>query len=265
MIPVIFDIIPPIVLLFSAGLVAGAVNAIAGGGTFLTFPALIAAGLPPFVANASNFVALVPGNAVALLPLRKALPSAVRQFPFLIALAIFGGLLGSMALLHTGPTYFSALVPWMMLLATSLYAFTEPTIRLIRRSFPAPSPAMRKSAPVLLGIATMAVAFYCGYFGAGVGFLFLSVLAFSGIDDMVTCQAVKNLSLTIITIIGILLYGLADAISWPEALTAFSGAVIGGWFGGAMILRIRAAVLRYVILSIGCFLTAGFFLFPPGN
>ena len=250
-------------MLLAAGLVAGAVNAVAGGGTFITFPALIAAGLPPFVANASNFVALVPGNAVALLPLRKSLAPALRQFPLVIGLAVLGGLLGSLALLHTGSANFSALVPWMLLLATALYAFTEPAVGWVRRRFPHPPAAVRKGAPLLLGFATLAVAFYSGYFGAGVGFLFLSLLAVSGIDDMVMCQAVKNLSLSIITVIGILLYGLAGAISWPEAMLVFCGAVAGGWWGGAMIVRLRAVILRRVILLIGGTLTAGFFLFPP--
>lgn len=259
------DALLPALFLFAAGVAAGAVNAVAGGGTFITFPALLAAGLPPFIANASNFVATVPGNAVALLPLRKSLAPALRRFPRLIALSIFGGLLGSIALLVTGPTHFDALVPWMMLLATTLYAFTEPTIRFAKRRFPAPSPALRALAPVALGLAVLAVSFYCGYFGAGVGFLFLSVLAFSGIDDMVTCQAVKNLSMSVITTVGILLYGLAGAISWPAASIAFCGAVLGGWWGGTMILRVSATLLRRIILLIGGALTAGFFLFPPAG
>ena len=252
-----------LLMLFGAGLFAGAINAVAGGGTFIAFPTMIAAGLPPLVANATNFLALLPGNAMTLMPLRHELVPACRNYPHIIALAIFGGIIGSLALIATGPTNFSALVPWMMLLATSLYALTRPAMRLAQRCFPNPSPNFRKAAPFLLGMATCMVAFYCGYFGAGVGFLFLSLLTLAGINDMVAVQTVKNLTITIITVISIALFGFSGVIAWAEAGLVFSGAVLGGWFGGTMILRVPATLLHYLILLIGAVLTTGFFLFPP--
>lgn len=264
MVPVFDAPLLLMILLFGAGILAGAVNAVAGGATFITFPMMIAAGLPPLVANATNFVAIVPGNAMALLPLCKELAPAYRRFPrFLLPVTIIGGFLGSLALLYTGPAHFSALVPWMLLLAVSLYALTKPSIRFLRRHFPAPSPALQKVIPLLLVVATLVVAFYCGYFGAGVGFLSLSLLTLFGVDSMVACQAMKNLSLSIITVIGILLYGLAGAISWPHGLVIFTGSMIGGWFGGAMIMRIPGIMLHYFILLLGAVLTICFFLFPP--
>ena len=151
----------------------------------------------------------------------------------------------------------------MLLLATTLYALTEPAIRLARKHFPNPSPTLRRCAPILLAVATCVVAFYCGYFGAGVGFLFLSLLTIAGIDNMVTRQAVKNLSLAFIGVISVSLYAYAGIIAWPQAITTFAGAVIGGLCGGTIIQRVNAKILHYVILTIGVVLTAGFFLFPP--
>ena len=254
--------LPILLMLFGTGIIGGAINAVAGGGTFITFPVLIAAGLPPFVANASNFVALLPGNAMALIPLRKELVSACKQYPLVIILSIIAGLCGSLSLL-AGPALFASLVPWMLLLATTLYALTKPAMQLAQKYFPNPSPAMRKCAPILLALATCVVAFYCGYFGAGVGFLFLSLLTLAGINSMVTRQAVKNLSTAVIGIISVALYTHAGAIAWPEAITTFSGAVIGGLGGGAIIQKVNANILHYVILAIGVTLTVGFFLFPP--
>lgn len=264
MIPILDTPLHLIVLLFGAGILAGAINAVAGGATFITFPMMIAVGLPPFVANATNFVALIPGNAMALLPLRKEINPAFRQFPrYLLPLAIIGGVSGSLALLQTGPAQFSALVPWMMLLAVSLYALTKPAIRFARNRVSEPSPAMQRAIPLLLGVATLVVAFYCGYFGAGIGFLFLALLTLFGVDNMVACQAIKNLSISSITVIAILLCGLAGAVSWPHGIVIFTGAMIGGWFGGTVIMRVPGAILHYFILLLGSTLTVGFFLFPP--
>ena len=254
--------LPVLILLFVTGIVGGVINAIAGGSTFITFPIFIATGLPPFIANASNFVALLPGNAMALIPLRKELVSACKRYPLIIILSLVAGVCGSLALL-AGPSIFAGLVPWMLLLATTLYALTEPAMRFARKRFPNPSPALRRCAPILLAVATCFVAFYCGYFGAGVGFLFLSLLTIAGIDNMVTRQAVKNLSLAFIGVISVSLYAYAGIIAWPQAITTFAGAVIGGLCGGTIIQRVNAKILHYVILTIGVVLTAGFFLFPP--
>ena len=260
----VFEIpsLPILILLFVTGIIGGIINAIAGGSTFITFPIFIATGLPPFIANASNFVALLPGNAMALIPLRKELVSACKQYPLIIILSLVAGVSGSLALL-AGPSIFANLVPWMLLLATTLYALTEPAMRLAQKHFPNPSPELRKCAPILLAIATCVVAFYCGYFGAGVGFLFLSLLTVAGIDNMVTRQAVKNLSLAFIGFISVALYAYAGIIAWPQAISTFSGAVIGGLCGGTIIQRVNAKLLHYVILIIGVVLTTGFFSFPP--
>ena len=235
-----------IMVLFVAGVIAGSVNAIAGGGTFFTFPALLAAGLPPVVANASNAVAVWPGHAVAALGYRKELATTKSRLFGSSVIALLGGSVGALLLLRTGDATFTVLIPALLLLATLVFAFKrrlQTVLALLR-----PAYAHRRMA---LWSWEFAIAVYGGYFGAGLGVLMMAGLALTGLRDVHQLNALKNLLSTLISSIAVALFVLAGAISWPHAAIALVGSVVGGWLGVRLAKRISVRWLERAVVTIG--------------
>ena len=233
-------------VLFAAGIVAGGVNAIAGGGTFFTFPALLAAGLPPVAANASNAVAVWPGHAVATLSYRQELARNKGRLVGSGIVALLGGSAGALLLLRTGDATFTALIPALLIAATLIFAckrWLEVALSALR-----PGHAQRR---VTLWGWEFAIAVYGGYFGAGLGVLMLAGLALTGLRDLHQLNALKNLLSAIIASIAVVLFVVADAVSWPHATLALVGSVIGGWLGVRVAKRIPARWLERAIVAIG--------------
>jgi len=240
-----------IMFLFLAGIVGGAVNAVAGGGTFFTFPAMILSGLDPLTANASNAVAIYPGHAAAVPAYRKELRAAGRPLIVRSAIVATGGLLGAGLLLQTGSVAFEGLVPWLLLSATLLFAF-GPLLASI-------SARHRLESRWATGCVEFLFAIYGGYFGAGLGILLMAALTIIGIRDVQLANAQKNWLATIITTISVAVFSIAGAVAWPQTIAVLLGALIGGYFGARLARRIPADALRVVVILVGLVLSGYYF------
>jgi len=240
-----------IMFLFLAGIVGGAVNAVAGGGTFFTFPAMILSGLDPLTANASNAVAIYPGHAAAVPAYRKELRAAGRPLIVRSAIVATGGLLGAGLLLQTGSVAFEGLVPWLLLSATLLFAF-GPLLASI-------SARHRLESRWATGCVEFLFAIYGGYFGAGLGILLMAALTIIGIRDVQLANAQKNWLATIITTISVAVFSITGAVAWPQTIAVLLGALIGGYFGARLARRIPADALRVVVILVGLVLSGYYF------
>jgi len=245
----------------AAAFLAGAVNSVAGGGTFFSFPALLAVGVPPVVANASNAVSLWPGSLAGAWAFRRELRRFAASLPLLSAIAFVGGIGGGLLLLQTSNDRFSLLIPWLLLLATLLFAFSGPLssgIRtLLRRAHDRPAPASGFGVGGYLFQAVVSI--YGGFFGAGMGILMIASLAIQGFDDLNEINALKNWLSAVIYSVAVATFVLADAVSWPHTLVMIVTATIGGYAGAAWARRIPALWLRRFIIVFGAVLSAWYF------
>lgn len=234
-----------------AGLVAGATNAVAGGGTFFTFPVLIWAGLPPLVANTTNMVALTPANLAALPAFRPQLRRLGQRCLAPIAIGTLGGTLGAMLLLRLGAEVFATLVPYLIGFATLLFA-TAPHIRTVIVRLTMGRARLGTAMP-------MAVLFvfsvYGGYFGAGLGQIVLAALILSGFGDLHEANALKNAVTFAASLMAVLIFALTSTVSWPFALTMAVSSALGGYLGGMLSLMAPQRLLRSGIILFGLFLT----------
>ena len=244
-------------LLFCAGIIAGGMNAIAGGASFLTFPALVLSGLPPLVANATNFVALVPSNIAALPAFRSELKQLGRAVILPVLLGACGGLVGSLALLALGGGLFASAVPYLMAAATILFAIAPHIRKFVQKSSQPDKGTNSVGSMILLFIFSI----YGGYFGAGLGQITLAALILGGYDEFHTTNALKNVVISAISLCAVLVYGLSDAVSWHHALIMMAGAAIGGYLGGALSKYVPEKALRLWVIILGSFLTIYYFLF----
>jgi uncharacterized membrane protein YfcA len=264
----------PLVVLASA--VAGAINSIAGGGTLLTFPALVGLGIPPVVANATSTVALWPGALGSMWGYRREL-GGVRRWAIAFAIpSLTGGLAGAWLLLRTPPERFDALVPWLVLGATALFmaqgAINARVAGSGWRVAPAPSgtasasrglsedryplPATRYPLPVLC--YQFLVAIYGGYFGAGVGILMLAALGFAGLTNIHQMNGLKNWGGLCMNAVAAVTFALSGIVNWPVALAMAVGAAVGGYGGARLAQRVSQHAVRRAIVVIG--LTSGLWL-----
>lgn len=243
-------------LLFGAGIVAGTLNAVAGGATFFTFPALVYSGLPPLVANATNFVALVPSNVAALPAFRAELKALGRKLVAPIATGAVGGLAGALLLVSLGAGLFESAVPYLMGFATILFA-AAPAIRRAVEKRRAAYRAKAAFAPLLL---LFVFSVYGGYFGAGLGQIILAALILSGHDDFHVTNALKNAVIAAISLLSVAVYGLSGAVSLPHAVVMMIGAAVGGYLGGSLSRHVPQFALRVGVICFGALLTAYYFL-----
>lgn len=245
-----------ILMLVAAGFVAGGVNALAGGATLLTFPVLMAAGLPPTVANASNFVAVLPGNAAAIPAYAKELRNNRQEALKLVTAGLAGGAVGCGLLMISTDNFFLEIVPWLILTATLLYAFGG---------------RINEYVTVRTGGTALAAGFpgYClmfmfsiygGYFGAGLGVITLAVLKIMGYLDFHDANALKNLTNTAVSVLGIILFSIGGLISWPEALVMMVGAAVGGYTSAYYARRISQTLLTNAVVILGFCLSIYYFL-----
>ena len=241
-------------LLLGIGVLGGAWNAVAGGATLFTFPALIAAGLPPVVANATNYLALLPSNAAALPAYAPELRRIGWALLPLVLLSGLGALLGALLLLRSDPAVFVVLIPFLILFATLLFAFGDA----LRRRLLIRMGETRSRGVVLAALALFSV--YGGYFGAGLGIILLAIAQVLGFTDFHRANAVKNLLATSFTLVGILVFGLGGLIAWPEALVMMAGSTAGGYAGGRLARRVNPEWLRGAVIAFGLLLSAVYFL-----
>lgn len=243
-----------IALVGIAAFCAGAMNSVAGGGTFFSFPALLAAGVPPVAANASNSVALWPASLSGAWAYRTELARYKRYLIPMGVVSFIGGIGGGLLLLATKDATFSRLIPWLLLFATVLFAFSGKLSALLRGK-DAAKPG--NSPTALAGQAVVSV--YGGFFGAGMGILMLASLAMAGHDDVHEINAIKNLLSAVIYSVTVLTFVIAGAIDWPYTLIMLVTATLGGYWGATIARKIPALWLRRFIIVVGFTLTGFYF------
>ena len=246
------------IILFFAALIAGAVNSVAGGGSFISFPTLLFVGIPPVNANATNTVALWPGQPASVWAYRSELEHLPRRaIVALTVTAIIGGLLGAYVLLITPQATFKGLVPWLMLIATTIFTMSgRITAWVRRRSQHAEHHEFSTGRGIFLQIF---IAFYLGYFGAGAGILILAMLAVLGMDQIHTMNALKAWLTTVSNGVAAVYFIFRHAIHWPEAVVMIIGAALGGYFGAYFAQKTKPEHVRMIVIVIGFGLTAYFF------
>jgi uncharacterized protein len=246
-----------IILLAAAGLLGGAANALAGGGTFFTFPAMLEVGLSPVVANASNAVALYPGRFPSVYAGRREMVQMRSRLLRACLVAALGSLAGAWLLLVTKERVFTSLIPWLLLFATVLFAFGAQLVAATQRFRPKRG---ARGLGLALGIAFEAVvAVYGGYFGAGAAFMVMAGHAMTGIDDIRKSVALKNLAVTVMTTVSVATFIIAGAVAWRETLVMMAGALPGGYLGARWAQRLDPVKLRWFIIAVGLALTMYYF------
>jgi uncharacterized protein len=246
-----FDSLPHLALLLAAAFAAGTLNAVAGGGSFLTLPALVFTGVPPVMANATGTVALLPGYVSGAIGFREdlAAPPGL-SMRALALLSVIGGAAGAGLLLITGDTTFRQLVPWLLLVATALFAVGPWVLRRVRG---------RPAGPVRAGMGVFAVAVYGGYFNGGLGILLLALFGLLGQTQLNAMNGLKNLVSALLTAIAVAVYAWGGVVAWPQALVMMLAATAGGYFGARVARRIPAAWLRGGIIATGLLMALLFF------
>jgi uncharacterized protein len=238
-----------VVLLFTAGLVGGVVNAIVGGGTLLTFPALLFAGMPAIPANATNTLGVLPGVISSQWAYRRELASQTRWLWRLLPPSVIGGLLGAFLLLHTEEARFREFVPYLILFATVLFTFSGPIARRLQIE---PHTIEQSRHAVAAGITfQFCVGIYGGYFGAGIGILMLAALAMLGQKDIHQMNALR-VSLGVATNAAAAVYFIVSGlISWTEAGFLAAGTIIGGYVGPVVARAIGQKAVRIAVSAVG--------------
>jgi uncharacterized membrane protein YfcA len=243
--------------LISASFLAGTLNAMAGGGSFLSFPALLGVGVMPIQANATNTVALWPGQITSILGYLTDLKANLKLVLPVCSAALAGGVSGAIVLLHTGQATFMALVPWLLLFAAVLFAVSAPVSRwLLSRAAQGPE---IKPALTALWFGVAAVSFYIGYFGAGAGFLVMSVLAIFGIEEINQINALKVIATTMANGIAVVTFILGKQIVWQYCLLMMLTAAVGGYLGANYSRRLNPRIMRILVVTIGLGMSAYFF------
>jgi uncharacterized membrane protein YfcA len=232
-----------------AAMAAGAVNALAGGGTLITFPALIAVGIPAVAASVTNTVALTPGYLGATLAQANDLRGQRARLWLLLPSGVVGGIVGGILLLNTGEQVFRALVPFLILLASALLALQEPLRAwLVRHATESGSATMSEAwATLPVGLA----AIYGGYFGAGLSVIILAVLGLALEDTLTRLNGLKQALAFAVNVAAAFFFVFSGQVVWEAALAMAVGALVGGALGGRLAGRIQPAALRRVVVVIG--------------
>lgn len=248
--------LPDALLLLAAAFGAGALNAVAGGGSFLTLPALVWTGAPPVVANATGTVALLPGYLASVWGQRQDMQAPPGLSLWAVALlSLLGGALGAGLLLLTPHATFSRIVPWLLLLATALFAF-GPWLR----QWASGTAGTAGAAPRWrVGVGLLAVGVYGGYFNGGLGILLLAFWSLCGAMSLHQMNALKNGVSALLAAIAVAVYAAGGVVQWPQALLMMLAATAGGYTGARLARRIPAPWLRAGIVLTGLAMAALFF------
>ena len=243
-----------LVLLFGAGVLTGMINAVAGGGTFLSFGALTLVGVPPVVANATSSITQFPGYITSTLAYWEDFKTFWRGAIALAVASVVGSLLGSWILLQLDNPQFRTLVPWLLLAATALFA-AGPYLK------PKPRPGQHASVGSAFGTAMQFVtAIYGGFFGAGMGVMMLASLGLSQAGDYHRLNALKNMLAMVIAAVAIIVFVAGGVVAWPQAVVMIPGVAIGGWSGVWIAKRVPQSVMRFSVIAVGLLLAVYYFV-----
>jgi hypothetical protein len=241
-----------LIILFLAAFWAGAQNALAGGGSFITLPALMFSGLDARAANIASTVALFPGQTTTGLVGRKLVSGTPSlSFRALVIISLAGGAVGAVLLLATPASFFARILPWLVLFATSVFAWGS--------FFRKPSDTEGHLGAVAAGSVQFCIAIYGGYFGGGIGFLMLAALTIAGLGVR-AAGATKNMLASVINASAVLIFIVTSKLDWPRVGMVAAGAIVGGVVGGWMLKRVNEKLLRGAVVVIGLALTVGLFL-----
>lgn len=244
--------------LVTASLIAGVMNAMAGGGSFISFPAMLSMGVPPVQANATNTVALWPGQLTAL----TTLFGDVRRdiLPTVLGTCVVGGVTGAEVLLHTQQRTFLHLIPWLILGGTVIFGVSGPVSRWLRKRAGESRGEHDRPLPLIpLALALFPITFYIGYFGAGGGFMVMTVLALFGMEEMHALNAMKVVAACASNLCAIFTFVIRGAIEWRFCLVSMLFAAAGGYMGAKLAKRVNGGVLRAVVVIVGCGIAGYFF------
>jgi uncharacterized membrane protein YfcA len=242
--------------IFLGGLCAGLMNAVAGGGTLVSYPILLWLGRDPIVANATNALALWPGSLAGAWGFRREIVRLPRLLKVLVPAAILGGLVGGWLLLATPSKLFSAFVPYLILFATAVLAAKSVLTRILRK----PTGGHTGARALVLVVAQFAVSVYGGYFGAGMGILMLAALGLYGLSDFHERNAMKNLLAATTNGVASIFFTAAGAIRWGDSVVLGAGAVVGGLVGAAVGRRLSSRTLEMAAIVVGLVATVSLLL-----
>src|SRR5579862_914166 len=244
------------VFLFLASIVGGALNAVAGGGSFVAFPALLFTGVPPIPANATNTLALWTGAAASGGAYRNRLDVPMRVLLPLLVTSLIGGIAGAVLLLRTPAHTFMKVLPWLMLAATLLFLFGK---KLAGHRASSVGHGATTSAIVWASVFELGVAVYGGYFGGGIGIVNLAMLAAAGMTDIHAMNALKSILGVAINGVAALVFVVKRAIFWPQAMVMIAGALVGGYFGAHYAQKLPQSWIRGFVIVVGAGMTIYFF------
>ncbi len=245
-----------IVLICIAGFAAGALNAVAGGGTFLTFPVSVYLGIPTVTANATATLTALPGYVASAWAFRDDLRAqGSLGLASIFALAVAGGLIGAALLASTSDQIFSGIVPWLLLIATALFAAGPHLTAALRKR------GIAQAGPSLSVIALLLVSIYGGYFNGGLGIMLLAVFGLLGYCDLHTMNGLKNVMSAILSLASAIAFIAAGLIAWEAAIPMAISATIGGFFGARMSRKVsNDTLLRLFVVLVGVVMTVVFFM-----
>ncbi len=233
-----------------AAVAAGLVNALAGGGTLITFPVLTAVGIPAVVANLTNTVALVPGYLGATLAQMKDIKDQKQRLVWFVPAGVIGGLLGGWLLLNTGERLFRELIPFLILLASVLLAVSDPLRNWVSQRMGARA-GNAAAGTALCALPVLLAAVYGGYFGAGLSVIVLAVLGLFLNDSLTKLNALKQIISFTVNTAAAVFFVFSGQVVWPVALGMMAFALLGGMLGGRLAGRLKPQVLRWIVVAIG--------------
>lgn len=241
-----------VLILCAAAFLAGALNAVAGGGSFLTLPALVFTGVPPVVANATGTLALLPGYLSGAWAYRDAIrASQGMRMSRLIGLSLLGGIAGAVLLLFTSSEGFARLVPWLLLAATLLFMAGPAVSRRLAQRAPRPGAG---------GVGLFAISVYGGYFNGGLGILLMAFFGLVGERNLQVSIGLKNLVSTLLTAVAVVVYIVGGLIDWSSVWVMALSATAGGYAGARLAQRLPVAFVRGFVVLVGLSMTVVFFL-----
>jgi uncharacterized protein len=247
------------IVILGAGVLAGMINSIAGGGTLVSFPALLWLGRDPILANATSTVAIWPGSLAGAYGFRRELSTVRRWLLLLVIPSILGGAAGSWLLLRTPSSTFERLVPFLILAATLLLAAQEAVTRrlgTVARAHEKPAPGW----VTFVFFFQFLVGIYGGYFGAGIGILMLAALGLIGLTDMHQMNGLKNVLAVAINGIAAIYFALANAVVWSDVFVMMLGTIVGGYLGAHTARRLGRKFVRAAVVVIGVVMSVALFL-----
>jgi len=246
-----------------AAFLAGLLNAVAGGGSFLSFPAMMSMNISPIQANATNTVALWPGQLTSIAAYREDFRRNKHMVLPMGVAGLLGGTAGAVVLLNTPQLTFLHLVPWLLVLAASIFAASGPVSRWLERRKMRATGQARPARLLPVFVSTLAVCFYIGYFGAGAGFLIITMLSLFGYQDLNEINALKVSTTTLANGIAVIIFSVSGKVVWPFCLLAMVVCAIGGYSSARLARRVPPSVLRGLVIFIGFSMAAWFFWRNP--